>query len=622
MSSPAPSSPRVRSVSNMFGGGGVLKTELGLARRGSIVKLTFGDLEVGKKESKVVGNYLLGEVLGKGAYGKVKQGVDVRTGRRVAVKSINIRLLKAKAGGVFGLSKINKEITAMSMCRGHPNVIQYIECVNVPEKDKRYIVMEHLMGGTMEQRLKLFPGNRIPETLAKVFFHQLLDAVAFMHGKGIIHRDIKPGNIMFGANDVIKLTDFGVAEVASLYEREPLLESFAGSAAFQPPEVSEEDGCVFSGFAADRWALGVTLYMAVVGAMPFRGENLNSLLNDIRTSPLQLPDWISSRLAHLLAWMLDKDPARRPGLEEIAHHPWFRDDIAVSDVSQTMASTFPLRSPERPVAIHSALNFSIASPSPTRPEPMRGGGGPRITPERGEKMSPPDSSILSDSNHVLSSSLPSPGLRNRAATATPSMTFGSPRPSSPAVGSRSRDEHGREKTNKAMLAGLLEAIKTYQKGKAKEAAASSPAVNPAASSPSSHLHMQQQSQLQQSALSFGHRGSEAESDDDGGGSPLARTSPSMRRVESETLASSSIPANQQDEQQHQLPSSITRVTSTSVLLRAAVSSSRRERSMSFQEESLISAASSREASPALSSALNRDAVTPQKTKKEEKCVVG
>ncbi len=612
------------------------------------MKLSFGDLEVGKKETKVVGSYLLGEVLGKGAYGKVKQGVDVRTGRRVAVKSINIRLLKAKAGGVFGLNKINKEITAMSMCRGHPNVIQYIECVNVPEKDKKYIVMEHLMGGTMEQRLKLFPGNRIPEVLAKVFFGQLLDAVAFMQGKGIIHRDIKPGNIMFGANDAIKLTDFGVAEVASLYEREPLLESFAGSAAFQPPEVSEEDGCVFSGFAADRWALGVTLYMAVVGAMPFRGENLNSLLNDIRTSPLQLPDWISPRLSHLLAWMLDKDPARRPGLEEIAHHPWFRDDSLMlnqnqnqqqqqqqSDLLPALSVPFPLRSPERPVAIHSILSSSAASPSPTRPEPVRGGGGggagSQVTPERAEKMSPPENGgSYFDNVAGLSASLPSPGLRSRAATATPNMTFGSPRPSSPAVGSRNnRDEqqHGREKTNRAMLAGLLEAIRAYQKGKAKEIAAASAAANlasPSFSQQQQQQHHQQQQQQQQSSF---RRGSEVESEDDGGGSPLARTSPSLRSADPEWARSSSFPAQSQEEPvpqytpQPQQQQGITRAGSSSVLLRAAVSSSRKERSMSFQEETLVTAASSREGSPAVSSSLNRDS-TPQKQKKEEKCVVG
>ena len=101
-----------------------------------------------------------------------------------------------------------------------------------------------------------------------------------MHAQGIVHRDIKPDNLLLDANDVLKIVDFGVSEMFT--KEDDRLKSSNGSPAFASPELSVAGGGHVSGKAADIWAMGVTLYALIYGCLPFTNYNVLELYENIR----------------------------------------------------------------------------------------------------------------------------------------------------------------------------------------------------------------------------------------------------------------------------------------------------------------------------------------------------
>ena len=101
-----------------------------------------------------------------------------------------------------------------------------------------------------------------------------------MHAQGIVHRDIKPDNLLLDSNDVLKIVDFGVSEMFT--KEDDRLKSSSGSPAFASPELSRAGVASVSGKAADIWAMGVTLYALIYGILPFNNHNVLELYENIR----------------------------------------------------------------------------------------------------------------------------------------------------------------------------------------------------------------------------------------------------------------------------------------------------------------------------------------------------
>jgi len=155
----------------------------------------------------------------------------------------------------------------------------------------------------------------------------LIDALDYVHSQGIVHRDVKPDNLLITSQGAVKLSDFSVAY--------PISEGTAGppgSPAIQPPEVASGADQAAT-FAGDIWAAGVTLYVLTTGRFPFTGSTLLELFDSIARAEFTLPEDISSELCDLLTGMLALAPLRLC-ISDVRQHPWLQlPDATVEEMA-------------------------------------------------------------------------------------------------------------------------------------------------------------------------------------------------------------------------------------------------------------------------------------------------
>ncbi|XP_041976712.1 serine/threonine-protein kinase STK11 [Aricia agestis] len=270
-----------------------------------------------KKKCKLIGKYVMGDVLGEGSYGKVKEMLDSETLSRRAVKILKKRKLRRIPNGE---QNVQREIQLLRILR-HKNVIELVDVMYNDEKQKMYLVMEFCVG-VLQDMLESSPGKKFPQRQAHNYFTQLLDGLEYLHGQGVVHKDIKPGNLLLTLDQTLKITDFGVAEALDMFSPEDTCYIGQGSPAFQPPEIAN-GAEKFSGVKVDIWSSGVTLYNMTTGRYPFEGDNVYRLLEAIgRGEPAPPPPSLGPPLESLLTQMLKRDPVLRPTVHEIRRHPW------------------------------------------------------------------------------------------------------------------------------------------------------------------------------------------------------------------------------------------------------------------------------------------------------------
>jgi len=216
-------------------------------------------------ELKSLGRYQIQGVLGKGAMGLVYDGLDPNLNRRVAIKTILTRKLDAEAARMIAV-RFEREVRAVARLN-HRNIVQVYDFGT--EGDLAYIVMEHIQGKELKD---YFDANERFE-LKKAFglMIELLDALDFAHEAGIVHRDIKPGNVMIDAGGHAKLTDFGVARVAEPGNAAEAtrMGAMVGTPSYMSPE--QVQGQKVDG-RSDIFSAGIIFYQFLTGQKPFEGS--------------------------------------------------------------------------------------------------------------------------------------------------------------------------------------------------------------------------------------------------------------------------------------------------------------------------------------------------------------
>lgn len=214
--------------------------------------------------------------------------------------------------------------------------MQIYEVIDDIDQPFIMVVMELVEGGPVQEENDEST-ERLSEPVARGIFRQLLLGLKYMHERGVIHGDVKPANLAFGANGIVKLIDFGSSvackrewdEEQRRYVVHDELLKANGTPAFLPPEVCE--GETYSGQQGDLWAAACTLFHLVFGDIPFgrkTGMTVFAMYDAIACDPLTIPEEprISDELRDLLTRMLDKDRTKRMTLDEVLDHEWCNKD--------------------------------------------------------------------------------------------------------------------------------------------------------------------------------------------------------------------------------------------------------------------------------------------------------
>ena len=262
-----------------------------------------------------LGHFLVTAHLGSGGMGDVYQATDSRLGRNVAIKL----LPAAFASDPERLSRFRREAQLLASLN-HPNIAHIYGLEE--SGDTRCIVMELIEGETLQARLNRAP---VPVDEALAIAKQIAEALEAAHEKGVIHRDLKPGNVMLTADGRVKVLDFGLAKAydtnptSALSANSPTMASQAatnagvilGTAAYMSPEQARGKTV---DRRADIWAFGVVLFEMLTGQRAFPGDDLtDTLATVVKLDPkwdAMGPD-VSSRVRQVLRLCLQKDPRQR-----------------------------------------------------------------------------------------------------------------------------------------------------------------------------------------------------------------------------------------------------------------------------------------------------------------------
>ncbi|EGD77280.1 CAMK/CAMKL/LKB protein kinase [Salpingoeca rosetta] len=270
---------------------------------------------------KVIGRYLFGDRLGDGAYGKVKEALDIITLQRYAVKIMKNRRIRKI---MYGQENVRREIQILRKLN-HPNVTRLHDVLYNHAKEKIYMVLEYCHSN-LQDMLKAAPQERLPLWQAQHYLVQLLDATAYIHSQGVIHRDIKPSNILIKSGHRLKLSDFGVADLLDMFTDGYECTRSSGTHVFQSPELAA-GATTFDGVKVDVWAIGVTLWNMVTGSYPFFDDNVIDLFTSIAKCEYTMPDHLPPSLRNFIARTLTRDPKHRATVWDLQEHPWCRCEL-------------------------------------------------------------------------------------------------------------------------------------------------------------------------------------------------------------------------------------------------------------------------------------------------------
>ncbi|MEV8537480.1 serine/threonine-protein kinase [Streptomyces sp. NPDC051572] len=265
--------------------------------------------EVGEqvRDGRLVGGrYRLLERIGSGGMGTVWRAFDELVDREVAVKQPRLPGDPEDEEFQRAAHRLYREARAAARV-DHPSAVAIHDVVI--EDELPWIVMELVRGESLHELLGR--GPLAPAEAARIG-RAVLGALRAAHAVGIVHRDVKPANVLLGPHDRVVLTDFGIAHIQG---EESLTASgeFVGSLEFIAPERMSGTG---AGPASDLWSLGVLLYAAVEGASPFRRTTVESTLGAILAGDPPEPTR-AGPLGPLVLRLLERDPEARPGAEEV-----------------------------------------------------------------------------------------------------------------------------------------------------------------------------------------------------------------------------------------------------------------------------------------------------------------
>jgi mitogen-activated protein kinase kinase kinase len=266
-------------------------------------------------------NWMKGDLIGEGSFGKVYLALHAITGELLAVKQVE---LPNVTKGTESDKKKSSMITALKqeidLLQGlrHPNIVQYLGT----SSDEKYlnIFLEYVPGGSIAGMLKQY--SFFNETLVRNFVRQIMEGLAYLHGRDIIHRDIKGANVLVDNKGGIKISDFGISKRADVASASQLpgsglnRPSLQGSVFWMAPEVVRQSAHTKK---ADIWSLGCLIVEMFTGARPFPDKSQLQALFAIGSNQVKptIPEGISDAAKNFLNKTFEIDHEKRPSAEDL-----------------------------------------------------------------------------------------------------------------------------------------------------------------------------------------------------------------------------------------------------------------------------------------------------------------
>ena len=250
-----------------------------------------------------IGRYKIVRELGRGAMGVVYHAIDPNIGRPVAIKTINLATVLKPDEQERMRERLFREARSAGIL-SHPGIVTIYDVEQ--QGDLAYIAMEYVDGPTLDQLLaqpQALPPDRMFSILA-----QTAVALDYAHGKGIVHRDVKPANIMIAANGSAKITDFGIAKITAS-EQFTMTGSIVGTPHYMSPE--QVQGQAVDG-RSDQFSLAVIAFEMLTGEKPYTGEHLTTVVYKIVAEEPPSPHRINSSLGSEIESVLKKGLAKKP----------------------------------------------------------------------------------------------------------------------------------------------------------------------------------------------------------------------------------------------------------------------------------------------------------------------
>jgi len=250
-------------------------------------------------------------------------------------KRYALKVITTRAEDHASLTRIYEEIDIMKTLGNHPGIIQLVDIDEGMPATIR-LVLELCEGGELYDRIQT--KQFFSEAEAKLLVKNLLEAIAYVHSRGVMHRDLKPENILLVSrvsNTDIKISDFGLARISKDYPRRlPRSHSICGSDFYLAPEVIKQEEY---GREIDIWAVGVITYVVMSGSLPFFHQVLHKLYRQIVERDMGFPEqaWrnVSKGAQDFILRLLLVRPGDRLSAEQGLNHPWLRS----TDTTQSFA---------------------------------------------------------------------------------------------------------------------------------------------------------------------------------------------------------------------------------------------------------------------------------------------
>nr|XP_024927877.1 serine/threonine-protein kinase TIO isoform X2 [Ziziphus jujuba var. spinosa] len=256
-----------------------------------------------------VENYHVIELVGEGSFGKVYKGRRKFTGQTVAMKFIMKHGKTDK-----DIHNLRQEIEILRKLK-HENIIEMLDSFESPQE---FCVVTEFAQGELFEILE--DDKCLPEEQVQAIAKQLVRALHYLHSNRIIHRDMKPQNILIGAGSIVKLCDFGFARAMST--NTVVLRSIKGTPLYMAPELVREQPY---NHTADLWSLGVILYELFVGQPPFYTNSVYALIRHIVKDPVKYPENMSPNFKSFLKGLLNKVPQNRLTWPALLEHPFVKE---------------------------------------------------------------------------------------------------------------------------------------------------------------------------------------------------------------------------------------------------------------------------------------------------------